>query len=44
MIPVQVNDPNADTYFSPKDNLKIVRYEAKSNFESIENVYQPFSI
>lgn len=26
------------------DNLKIVQYEAKSNFETIANVYHPFSI
>lgn len=43
-IPVQVNDPSADTYFCLMDNLKIVWYEGNPNFETTENVYYPSSI
>lgn len=37
MILVQVNDLSAD-------NLKIVHYETKSNFETTENIYYLFNI
>jgi len=43
MILVLVNDLNAEVSFSLMDNLKIVQYETKSNFETIENIYSPFN-
>lgn len=40
----QVNDLSAEAYYSLIDNLKIVQYETKSNFEAIENIYYVFTI
>lgn len=44
IILVQVNDLSAEAYYSLMDNLKIVQYETKSNFETIENIYYAFNI